>query len=201
MKRLKKFQTFLPGLFLLGFNIGTGSVTAMAKAGATYHMSLLWAVFISCVITYFMIVSYGRFTAITGETALHAFRKYIHPGVGVFFIVALTVNVCGSVIGVMGIIADICHEWSKGFVSGGISPVYFALFFILIVYLIFWNGRTKFFQKALAVIVAVMALSFIINFFMLMPPPIELLKGMIPHFPEASADVSDGRFLVISSMV
>jgi predicted TIM-barrel enzyme len=25
---------FLPGIFLLGFNIGTGSVTAMAKAGA-----------------------------------------------------------------------------------------------------------------------------------------------------------------------
>jgi len=31
---------FLPGIFLLGFNIGTGSVTAMAKAGATYSMSL-----------------------------------------------------------------------------------------------------------------------------------------------------------------
>ena len=29
---------FLPGIFLLGFNIGTGSVTAMAKAGATYGM-------------------------------------------------------------------------------------------------------------------------------------------------------------------
>ena len=25
---------FLPGIFLLGFNLGTGSVTAMAKAGA-----------------------------------------------------------------------------------------------------------------------------------------------------------------------
>jgi hypothetical protein len=32
---------FLPGIFLLGFNIGTGSVTAMTKAGATYGMSLL----------------------------------------------------------------------------------------------------------------------------------------------------------------
>ena len=38
----KKFSQylalFLPGIFLLGFNIGTGSVTAMAKAGATYGM-------------------------------------------------------------------------------------------------------------------------------------------------------------------
>ena len=106
----KKIQSFLPGIFLLGFNIGTGSVTAMAKAGATYNMSLLWTVFLSCMITYFMIVIYGRFTLITGDTALYAFKKYLHPGVGLFFIVALTVNVCGSVIGVMGIITDICSE-------------------------------------------------------------------------------------------
>ncbi len=38
----KALALFLPGIFLLGFNIGTGSVTSMAKAGATYGMSLLW---------------------------------------------------------------------------------------------------------------------------------------------------------------
>ncbi|UCE08839.1 MAG: divalent metal cation transporter, partial [bacterium] len=162
MKITQKIQFFLPGIFLLGFNIGTGSVTAMAKAGATYNMSLLWAVFVSCLITYFMIVMYGRFTLITGETALFAFKTHLHPGVGLFFIIALTVNVCGSVIGVMGIIADICYEWSKGIIADGISPVYIALFFILIVYLIFWNGRTQFFQRALAVIVAIMSASFIL---------------------------------------
>ena len=32
----KALALFLPGIFLLGFNIGTGSVTSMAKAGATY---------------------------------------------------------------------------------------------------------------------------------------------------------------------
>jgi manganese transport protein len=40
-KILKGLAVFLPGIFLLGFNIGTGSVTAMAKAGASYGMSLL----------------------------------------------------------------------------------------------------------------------------------------------------------------
>ena len=32
-----------PGLFLIGYNIGTGSVTTMAKSGAEYGMSLFWA--------------------------------------------------------------------------------------------------------------------------------------------------------------
>ncbi len=53
---------FLPGIFLLGFNIGTGSVTAMAKAGADYGMTLLWTIVASCLCTFFMINLYGRYT-------------------------------------------------------------------------------------------------------------------------------------------
>ncbi len=201
MKITSKIQLFLPGIFLLGFNIGTGSVTAMAKAGATYNMSLLWAVFVSCLITYFMIVMYGRFTLITGETALFAFKKYIHPTVGLFFVVALTINVCGSVMGVMGIIADISFEWSKRIVPGGLPPIYIALFLVTLVYLIFWNGKTQFFQRTLAVMVAIMSASFILNFFILMPPPVEILRGMIPNIPAVAADQSKDPFLVIASMV
>ena len=192
---------FLPGIFLLGFNIGTGSVTTMAKAGATYGMSLLWTVLISCLATYFMIVVYGRYTLITGETALQAFRKHIHPAVGLFFIVALTAGVSGSVMGVMGIVADMSYEWSKTFIQGGIEPLYFALFFITLVYFIFWNGRTQFFERALAVIVAIMAGCFILNFFILMPPPIDIVKGLVPKLPEVAAGESKGPFLLIASMV
>ena len=43
-KFAKGLALFLPGIFLLGFNLGTGSVTAMAKAGAEYGMSMLWAI-------------------------------------------------------------------------------------------------------------------------------------------------------------
>jgi len=104
---------FLPGIFLLGFNLGTGSVTAMAKAGAEYGMTLLWTIVASCLCTFFMINLYGRYTLVTGETALQAFKKHIHPAVGIYFIAALTLGVAGSVMGVMGIVADICFEWSK----------------------------------------------------------------------------------------
>jgi Mn2+/Fe2+ NRAMP family transporter len=195
------FALVLPGIFLLGFNIGTGSVTSMAKAGATYGMSLLWTIVASCLATFFMINVYGKFTLVTGETALQAFRKHINPAVGIFFIVALTAGVSGSVMGVMGIVADICFEWSKSFIEGGIAPVYFAAFFIVLVYFIFWNGRTKFFERSMAVIVAVMACCFLINFFIMMPPPREILQGLVPNLPDVSADQGRGPFLVIASMV
>ena len=126
---------------------------------------------------------------------MQAFRKHIHPGVGIFFIVALTAGVSGSVMGVMGIVADICYEWSKTVIDGGIAPVYFAAFFIALVYYIFWNGRTQFFERALAVIVAIMAACFLLNFFIMMPPPIDILKGMIPNLPEVPIDQGKGHFL------
>ena len=112
-KFTKTLVLFLPGIFLLGFNIGTGSVTSMAVAGADYGMSLLWTIVASCFATFFLITVSGRYTLVTGETALQAFRKHIHPAVVIFFIFALKAGVGGSVIGLMGIVADICSEWSK----------------------------------------------------------------------------------------
>lgn len=198
---LKWLALFLPGIFLLGFNIGTGSVTAMAKAGAEYGMSLLWTIVVSCLCTFFMINLYGRYTLVTGQTALEAFRKNIHPAVGIFFIAALTAGVCGSVMGVMGIVAEICYEWSKTMVEGGIAPIYFASFFVALVYFIFWNGNTQVFERSLAVIVAVMSACFLINFFIMMPPPGDILMGLIPSIPEVPANSAQGPLLVIASMV
>ena len=198
---VKGLSLFLPGIFLLGFNIGTGSVTAMAKAGADYGMSLLWTIVASCLCTFFMINLYGRYTLVTGETALQAFRKHIHPAVGIFFIVALTAGVCGSVMGVMGIVAEICYEWSKSMVAGGIPPVYFAATFVTLVYFIFWNGKTQFFERSLAVIVAIMSACFLINFFIMMPPPVDIITGLIPGIPQVTPESGSGPFLVIASMI
>lgn len=200
-KLARGLALFLPGIFLLGFNLGTGSVTAMAKAGAEYGMTLLWTIVASCLCTFFMINLYGRYTLVTGETALQAFKKHIHPAVGMYFIAALTLGVCGSVMGVMGIVADICYEWSKTMVEGGIAPIYFAATFSALVFFIFWNGKTKFFERSLAVIVAIMSACFLINFFIMMPPPGDIFKGLFPSLPQVAEGSSSGSLLVIASMV
>lgn len=200
MNRLKKiFKSLLPGIFLFGFTVGTGSVTAMAKAGSDYGMSLLWAVFLSCIITCFMISLFGKYTLVTGETALQSFRNHIHPALSIFFIVTLTAHVCGSVIGVMGIISEVCYVWSKNFITGGIAPVYFAIFFISFVYCIFLLGKTNIFENILAIIVGIMSLCFLINFVLFIPPPMEILKGFVPVLPAAGSGKSP--FLIVASMV
>ncbi|CAN5490855.1 divalent metal cation transporter [soil metagenome] len=201
-QRLNKFiNSILPGIFLFGYTIGTGSVTALAKTGANYGMQLLWAIAVSCFITYFLINLYGKFTVITGETALNSFRKYIHPAVGIFFIVALTAHVSGSVMGVMGIIADISHESFLLLFNLEISPVLFAVIFIFLVYAFFLIGKMQVFQKTLAVIVGIMSISFLINFFMLMPPLNSVLAGLLPSIPEETEAVFDSPLLDIASLV
>jgi len=195
----KLIKSILPGIFLLGFTIGTGSVTAMAKAGADYGMSLLWALLLSCYITYFMINQFGLFTLRTGDTAMAAFKKNIHPAVSIFFIVALTLHVSGSIVGMTGLMADMTHEWSKSFIDGGLPTVAIALFFVILVYLLFLDGRTKVFQKALAYIVVIMAICFLISFFLLAPPIGEIARGLVPNVPDTGSVAQ--TFLVIASMV
>lgn len=200
MSRIRQaFKSLLPGIFLFGFTVGTGSVTAMAKAGADYGMSLLWAVLLSCIITFFLLNLFGKFTLITNETALASIKNHIHPGLALFFLIGLAANVCGSVIGVMGIISDVCFEYSKSIFDRGIPSIYFALFFVSLVYVIFLQGNTKLFERILAVIVAIMAACFIINFIMLAPPIQDLAKGLIPSIPDTGDDKN--AYLVTASMV
>ncbi len=198
-KLRKLINSLLPGLYLFGFTLGTGSVTAMANAGADYGMALLWAIFLSCLITFIMIQLYGKFALVSGETALSAFRKHIHPAVGIFFIITLTAHVCGSIIGVMGIISDLSYEWSKAYFDNGIQPIYFAVFFIFLVYGIFLQGNTQFFKQVLAVIVAIMAICFLINFIIFMPSIDEIARGFIPVVPETQP--GQNPYLLIASIV
>jgi len=46
-----------------------------------------------------------------------------------------------------------------------------------------------------------MSSSFLINFFILMPPPIDIIKGLIPTIPEVPPHSEKGPLLVMASMV
>lgn len=201
MKRFSiNLKKYLPGIFLIGFNIGTGSVTAMTKAGADYGMQLLWALLLSCVFTFFMIFQFGKFTILSGQTFLQAIRKQIHPWVAVLMLVAVGINVSGSIIGVMGIVTDVLYEWSKSLFSQGIPSLYWALGFTLLIILFFLKGNTRLFQKILLVMVTIMGLAFLVNAFLLMPSLKEVLGGLVPRLPESKGEGTSPA-LVVASIV
>lgn len=198
---LKALKKFLPGIFLVGFCIGTGSVTMMATSGATYGYSLIWAIAISCLINYFMVYSFGKFTIVTGETAIGAFKKYIHPLAGMLIVISLGGCIIGSTVGVMGIITDVANVWTAQFIPGGISPIILAIIFSGVVLVGLFNGRMEVIQKILAILVGFMGIAFLLNFILIKPELGELAKGMIPSIPKVPTSLNVSPFLVIASMV
>jgi len=50
-----------PGIFAIGYTIGTGSVTAMIVSGSEHGMQLLWVLFLSCLFSWVLMEAYGRY--------------------------------------------------------------------------------------------------------------------------------------------
>jgi manganese transport protein len=186
-----------PGIFILGYIIGTGSVTSMAKAGAEYGMTLAWAMALSCFCTYVLIVAVSRVTIASGNTLIHCIRQQFGSAVALGIILGLMATVISSVIGVMGIAADVAREWSAQVTGGaGVPPLATAVVLNGVLYLLIWRGSHGLFMRAMAVIVALMAISFLATMFIVMPGPMELIRSLKPAMPARSE-----MHLVLAAMV
>ena len=178
-----------PGLFLIGYNIGTGSVTTMAKTGAKYGMTLFWALLLSCIFTYVLMVSYGKVTLVTGHTALYNFKKQFKYGwlLSTYIVIALIIGELLALTGIMGIISDLIQEGIRLAFDGLIiDSGWIILFFVIGLYSLVIYGSYKVFEKVLTALVVVMGLSFIIVFLMVKPNLESLIEGVIPVIPDSS---------------
>ena len=201
-ERLKKislfFATIGPGLFLVGYNIGTGSITTMASAGASHGMILTWAVLLSCVFTYMLVVTFGRYTVITGESALQSFKKHFGKGIAGFVLVVLIFTEMVSSIGVMAIVTDVVREWSRPLTSSGegFNTIILTILFGGTIVILLFNGRYNFIEKILSLFVALMGICFLLTTFMVIPDAGAVISGLIPSIPkEANAG------LIVAGMI
>jgi manganese transport protein len=187
-----------PGLFLIGYNIGTGSVTTMARAGAQYGMSLFWALALSCVFTYILMVAYGQLTLVTGNTALFNIKHQIKGGkaLAIYIIIALIIGELLALMGIMGIVADLVQEGIRLATGSVVSTGWIILFFSILLYFLLWYGRYRIFEKILTVFVILMALCFIVVFFMVRPTMSAVVEGMVPSIPS-----EPGAFQLVAAMV
>ena len=176
-----------PGLFLIGYNIGTGSVTTMAKTGAEHGMVLLWALVLSCVFTYILMVAYGKVTLISGRTALYNIRHEFHGGwiLALYILIALITGELLALVGVMGIVADLLQEGLR-LTFGGANVSTLGIIVVLVAGLgsLLWFGRYKLFEKVLTLFVILMGLSFLFVLFMVRPEFSTLMRGMVPGIPD-----------------
>lgn len=190
---------FGPGIFAIGYTIGTGSVTSMIVAGSTYGMQLLWVLLISCIFSGLLMFVYGNYALITGETALYGFKKHIKGGkiIAILIIIGISFGQWNSLMGILGISANMLFEiFAMNFES--IRPYEYevilgiAIVIIGVFYALMLVGKYTFFEKILVIFVTFMGLSFIISLFFVRPLPIEVVKGLIPTIPQ----VPGGKMMV-----
>jgi len=195
-----------PGIFAIGYTIGTGSVTSMIVAGSEHGMQLLWVLFLSCLFSGVLMEAYGRYSLVTGETALYSFRKNLKFGniISILIIIGVTFGQWNSLIGILGISANAIFETLTLFfpiIKGYeyVSVLGIALVIIGSMYYFLWHGNYSFFERILLVFVSFMGLSFFLSLFIFLPDLSEIGKGMIPSIP----DVDDGgdKLLLVAGMV
>ncbi|WP_242132487.1 Nramp family divalent metal transporter [Aestuariivivens marinum] len=202
MSKLKQLiASILPGIFLIGYNVGTGSVTSMSKAGANFGLDLLWTVLISCLITYYLIVLFSKYTMVTGETIIQGIKKHIHPSITIILIAALSIIILSALMGLVGVLADVLAVWSKSILVIGITPLVWAIIIAISIYILLWIGNYVFFEKVLAVFVAIMGIAFIATMFINFPSIKELAKGLLPSLPETAEGSDNSALIIISGMV
>lgn len=187
-----------PGLFLIGYNIGTGSVTTMAKAGAQYGMSLFWAVILSCIFTYILMVAYGQLTLVTGKTALYTIKTKLRYGkpLALYILIALILGELLALMGIFGIVTDLLQEGFQ-LMNGDweVSTMTITAVLVLALFALLYQGRYATFEKILTGFVILMGLSFMLVFLMVKPDFGQIVKGMVPQIPKQA-----GAFGLIAAM-
>jgi len=192
-----------PGIFCIGYTIGTGSVTSMSRAGSEYGTSLLWVLGLSCLFSWVLIEAYGRYAIVTGDTAIHSFRHKFPYGKA--FAIVVMLGIVGGqwtvFSGLIGLSSTVVYEGLR-LVIPGLEPVSYggvliiAVLILVAMYTVVWFGNYSIFEKVLVIFVTILGLSFFISALMVLPAPAEIVRGFIPTIPEV-----DGAYIMIAAFV
>ncbi|HPN35703.1 MAG TPA: Nramp family divalent metal transporter [bacterium] len=176
-----------PGFYLIGYNIGTGSVTTMASAGSRWGMSLTWTVILSCFFTYVGLYAFSRYTLITGDTVLYAVRQRFPFGklLGFFIMSAVIIAEFFSLTGLSAIVVDLLHEWIAYATGFRHSLIKLALTVTLaaVLFALLWTGEYQLLEKILTALVMIMGMAFLITAVLVVPSWKDILAGLLPRVP------------------
>ncbi len=194
---MKKIMAFLlsigPGIFCIGYTVGTGSVTSMSKAGSMYGSQLLWVLSLSCLFSWTLMEAYGRYAVVTGRTAVNSFKTELKFGkpLAIALVLGIVIGQWNSLSGIVGLSSSAFYEITRLMVPNlpeenywavlGIAIIILALLYVLLIV-----GKYSFFEKILIIFVTIMGVSFIISMFIVLPSPSEIVKGFIPSIPKGS---------------
>lgn len=205
LKRILRVVALVgPGLFCLGFTIGTGSVTSMVKSGSMYGTDLLWILAISAFFTWVMTEAYGRFGIMTGDTAIHGIKTRLKGGKvwAIILIIGLVVSQWISLSSILNItsnaVSEVLYMCIPGLPESAGYWIVLGMAIIIAgaIWIILNKGNYGVFEKILSALVTLMGLAFILSLFIELPEPGSIAKGFVPSLPKDS-----GALLFVAAFV
>ena len=181
------FSIIGPGIFAIGYTIGTGSVTSMAKEGADYGLGLLWVLALSCLFSGVLMSAYGRFAAVTGETTLHGVIRFLPCGkwIAAAMFVGVVMGQYTCLGGIMILTAGAIREAFS--LAVGTFPIACAI--MAVMYALMMVGRYSFFERLLAFFVALMVVTFVFSVFATWPEASAVKRAAVPVVPNDAASL------------
>lgn len=205
LKRILRVVALVgPGLFCLGFTIGTGSVTSMVKSGSMYGTDLLWILAISAFFTWVMTEAYGRFGIMTGDTAIHGIKTRLKGGKvwAIILIIGLVVSQWISLSSILNItsnaVSEVLYICIPGLPESAGYWIVLGMAIIIAgaIWIILNKGNYGVFERILSALVTLMGLAFILSLFIELPEPGSIAKGFVPSLPKDS-----GALLFVAAFV
>jgi len=199
---IRKFlASLMPGVFLIGYNIGTGSLTAMSKAGANFGADLLWAVLLSCLITWYLINFFSRFTMVSGMTAMEGYRKHIHPAYAWVLLTGLAIIILSALMAMIGLLADVVLVWCEHAWAIQLNRTVVGISLALGVYGLILVGNTRRFEAMLGVMVALMGVAFVGSAIWFFPGWDVVVRGLVPRLPPVAEGSDNSALVILAGMV
>lgn len=174
-----------PGLFCLGFTIGTGSVTTMVNSGGRYGLALLPVLALSAFFTWVMTEAYGRYGVVTGQTAIHGIKTTLKGGKvwALVLIAGLVVSQWISLSSILNIVSNAVAEVLMLCIPAIPKAATYwiviatAVLIALTIWFLLNKGNYSTFEKILSFLVTMMGFAFILSMFIKLPDPEAFRKG------------------------
>lgn len=171
-----------PGLIVAATGIGSGDVVSATVGGATYGLTLLWAIALGAFFKFVLTEGIARWQLATGLTVLEGWTTYLPRWVRVYFGLYLTL----WTVAVTAALTNATGLGIENLTGGLITRPWGAVLHSLLGCAFVLLGGFQGFERVMKLLVAVMGFSVLACAVLTFPPPADILRGVLPRVPSGS---------------
>ncbi|WP_100010172.1 Nramp family divalent metal transporter [Lentibacillus sediminis] len=175
-----KLKSVGPGFVTAATGVGTGDLIAALVAGASFGMTLLWAIIVGAIFKYFFTEGMGRWFLATGKTILegwHSLGKWATGYFGVYSVLwGLSYGAAAMSTSAIMMVTmfPIMPLWAWGILHG-LAGMALVL-----------TGKYKLFEKIMTVMIGIMFVTIVGSAVIIMPEIGSILSGLVPRTGDSS---------------